>query len=251
MSKKKPGSGEKKNKKYLSDEDLAGMAKELTLHIESESDRGVILILSAYLEELLGLVIRNSCVSDHEGEALMEYHGPAGTFSSKISLCSAFALIHKTEARALETVRKIRNSAAHFDHKKRGFNVLFDSDQTVAHVENLVSIMNFELKSQDPESIRINFILAARLLALKLLVRNYEAIRPMPPRTVKEIANESRIKLGNTPLGQFTHYAVDELKKGNFGPSEVLNDAIQKTLKEFLNENHKEILSNETDSSEK
>lgn len=84
---------ENKEKWFLED-----MPTKITELIEGESDRGAILILSAYLEELLGEVISASCISMQYAEKLMGYRQPAGDFSSKISLCVAQGHIHESDA---------------------------------------------------------------------------------------------------------------------------------------------------------
>src|SRR5438105_15566950 len=101
---------------------LDGMPRRITALLESESARGGILIVGAYLEELLSELIRAASVSEKSAEKLMEFRGPAGDFNSKILLCASFGLIHESEAKALHAVRRIRNQAAHFDRKGKGFD---------------------------------------------------------------------------------------------------------------------------------
>ena len=131
----------KSNKNFLSVDDYKGMPKEITSLSNSESDRGSILVLSAYLEEILASLISEVCISDDEANNLLEFRGPAGGFSLKISLCYALGLINAEEKDALGQIRKIRNAAAHFD-RKRGFDVLFTSDKTINHVSNLADSLN-------------------------------------------------------------------------------------------------------------
>lgn len=87
-------------------EEFLGLAKKVTELVEKESDRGAILILAAYLEEILGLLVRAICVSDKLGQKLTELNKPAGDFDSKIILCVSLGLISEDEGRALRFVQK-------------------------------------------------------------------------------------------------------------------------------------------------
>src|SRR6185503_16772110 len=91
---------------------LAGLPKEITRLLEKESDRGAILILAAYLEEILGEIVRGACVADDLADQLLDPRRPAGDFDSRILVCSAFALVHPEEVKALRLVQRIRNRAA-------------------------------------------------------------------------------------------------------------------------------------------
>jgi hypothetical protein len=53
-----------------------GMPKKVTALVDNESDRGAILILAAYLEEILGLIVNAMCLSDEEGARIQEHRGP-------------------------------------------------------------------------------------------------------------------------------------------------------------------------------
>lgn len=191
------------------------MPVKITQLVEGESDRGAILILSAYLEELLGELVRAACISDVSADTLLAFRRPAGDFDSRISLCAAFGLIHKTEEAGLEAVRRIRNRAAHFDRKGHGFDVLFSSDQTIDQVADLAKAMNFGLTSREGEAVKGIFIVAARLLATKIMIRAIEVERPTPPRTVKEIANELRSKMKGTPAGERARQFEELIRKGD------------------------------------
>src|SRR6266704_198417 len=208
-----------------------GMPKQITALIEGESDRGVILILSAYLEENLGDVIRNSCVSYEVAEKLLEYRQPAGDFSSKISLCLALGLIHETEAAALTSVRKIRNSAAHFDRTGKGFNVLFDSDTTIDLVGNLAEAMNLGRPPRNPDAVRELFVLCCRLLATKIMFRGIEVEPPKIPKTLKEVANKIREDAKGTEFGERLARLEDMVKNDQFDELSGYFEAIGKAIK--------------------
>ncbi|SPE50933.1 hypothetical protein SBV1_1240036 [Verrucomicrobia bacterium] len=235
-NKQKDDSGELPGRKP-SEEAFAGMPKKITQLLAAESDRGVILILSAYLEELLGLVIRANCVSDPSADNLFDCRRPAGDFDSKIVLCSAFALISQDESRALNEMRKVRNRAAHFDRKGgRGFDVLFDSPQTAEQVVRLLGVLNLGLRSRDRAGIRDAFILSGRMIAIRLWIRLLESRRPMPVKTLKEQANIFRDQMKDTPVGRIIAEAERLARNGQPGKlfelfhltSESLKAAVEK-----------------------
>jgi hypothetical protein len=87
--------------------------------IESESDRGCILVLGAWLDEALGELLRSLLVQ--HGQTLKDlFEGPSaalGTFSSRINMAHGLGLIARDEYTALHQIRDLRNAAAHFDKK--------------------------------------------------------------------------------------------------------------------------------------
>ena len=130
-----------------------------------------------------------------------------------ILLYTALALIHPQEEAALRTIQNIRNRAAHFDRKGRGFDVLFDSQQTADQVDHLAKVLNCELESRDLEAVRSTFIVSARLLASKVLIRLLDVRRPSPLRTIKEVANEIR-ETSDSPAIQMFREAEEEAREG-------------------------------------
>ena len=193
-----------------------GMPATITRLVDGESERGAILILGAYLEELLSELIRESCISDEKAEGLLKFCRPAGDFDSKIALCSAFGLIHDAEAAGLNAVRRIRNSAAHFDKKGRGFDVLFDSGQTIDLVGNLAEAVNLGRPAREPEAAFEMFVIACRLLATKIMFRIIETARPPVPPTLKEVANEIRAAAKGTDLEKHMARMDSLLREGDF-----------------------------------
>ena len=110
---------------------MLDLPARVTKLVEAEPDRGVILILGAYLDEILGVLITGACVSDTLAAGILKHGQPAGTFNNRMALAQALGLIHEEDVQALRIVQKIRNKAAHFDLSGRGFEVLFDSSITV------------------------------------------------------------------------------------------------------------------------
>ena len=194
-----------------------GQPKEITKISESESDRGAVLILSAYLEELLGCLIASSCISEAAADDILEFRGPAGGFDLKVRLCFALGIIHESERKGLDAIRKIRNAAAHFD-RKRGFDVLFDNDQTQSLVANLAQTQNLKAESNDPAAVRDLFFISSRLLGSKLYMRGTEIVTPSHPKSLKEKANEIREEMKDTPRGKMIAQIENDALNGNLEP---------------------------------
>lgn len=194
---------------------LVGMPKKITKLISEESDRGTILILAAYIDEILGYVIRASSTSDAVGRSLLENRAPAGDFNAKISLCCAFGLISPDEEKALNCLRRIRNSAAHFESKGRGFDVLFDSPKTVDLVEQLRVHLGVDLTSRKADEVRQAFVRASRLLASKLMLRLVESKRAPKLKSNSEIADDILEKRKGTKLGNLMEHLRTQARNGD------------------------------------
>lgn len=82
--------------------------------LNNESDRGVVLVCTSYIEDRLGILISKFLVNGSDSKALIDdFNGPFGTFSSRISGAHALGLISNEEMRRLTIIRKIRNDFAH------------------------------------------------------------------------------------------------------------------------------------------
>lgn len=83
---------------------------------KSSSDRSCVIVAAAYIDELLGYLFRfflTSPSSEKEDKELFSGYGPLSSFSSKIVLSYRLGLISDYEYKALQIIRKIRNSFAH------------------------------------------------------------------------------------------------------------------------------------------
>jgi DNA-binding MltR family transcriptional regulator len=110
-----------------------GNAIRITEELKDESDRGVVLVSAAFLDELLEELLRAHFISDSKiTDELLSNSGPLGSFSARSKLAYCLDLIHETQFRDLETVRKIRNEFAH-SHRP----ATFDSDRIRDLCQNL------------------------------------------------------------------------------------------------------------------
>ena len=163
-----------------------GLPTKITALLKTESDRGVILILAAYLEEILGIVIAAACVTPASADAILNHRQPAGDFDSRMLVAHAFGLIHEEDVKGLKIVQRIRNKAAHFDRSGRGFDVLFDSPPTIDQVVEFFKMFSAEVAEKHPAAIRAYFIASARNLATRLMLRRSEVQRVALPMSSKE-----------------------------------------------------------------
>ncbi len=79
-----------------------------------ESDRGLVLISGAMLDERLKDILSNFLLEGKSSQDLLDgFNAPLGTFSARIAACYSLGLIEKNEFDELTLVRKIRNEFAH------------------------------------------------------------------------------------------------------------------------------------------
>ncbi len=108
----------------------------VTTLLKNESGRGAILVGVAYLEEVLAEVIAAHVRVHDWDKELFTMDGPVGTFSAKIKMAGALGMVTPEEAKTLDALREVRNSAAHFDRKfDAGFAVDFDNDRVIRRLE--------------------------------------------------------------------------------------------------------------------
>ena len=131
--------------KFLEDHPEHRRAYELFQEMADETPRGMVLIIAAEMDRMLGLAIRYFL---NDGAGLKELdkdnQGPISTFSSKINLAHALGIISDEEHRDLHLIRKVRNEFAHsssvslFDHSiSARIGELSKSSKVCAPDENL------------------------------------------------------------------------------------------------------------------
>lgn len=123
-----------------------------------ESDRGLVVICTSYIDELLRRTLLSYVVDEKKYTSLVD-EGGLSTFSSRIDACGAFALILEKEAAECHRIRRVRNR---FSHE---MTVSFDEQQ----VKDLCRNMTYRVK--DEESGRGMFFTSAIALILVLVNR--------------------------------------------------------------------------------
>jgi len=111
-------------KKFFADlefEQLIHQAALVEDTLREETDKGCALVAGAALDEVLGGLLTAYFVNDKEicNALLHNPNAPLSTFSARIRLSRAVGLISQDLYRDIDTVRYVRNQAAHFDRRKR------------------------------------------------------------------------------------------------------------------------------------
>ena len=159
--------------------DLAWFQKNL----HSESARGRVLIMAAFLEDMIARTLV-SVLPPHPSTKYL-LHGsnaPISSFSAKIALARSLGLINDSEYSNLDIVRKIRNEFAHV------IECSFEHDK----VRDLTSNLNYALGELDSNAslkpVGLNrFELASSALLLHLHDRADVAARvKFPSRPERE-----------------------------------------------------------------
>lgn len=122
---------------------IAKRAAEGAERLHRESDRGSALVGAAMIDELLGALLR-AYFDDERGivdDLLEGAHAPLGVFSARIKLLRALSLISDEMYRDLESIREIRNLAAHFDRRRGlGFDTGFSAPPVAARCRSFVCL---------------------------------------------------------------------------------------------------------------
>lgn len=197
------------NKAKTKESAFLSVPERITVLLETESDRGAILILATYIEEILGILVAAACVSDALADNILKHGQPAGTFDARMLLAQAFGMIHEEDVKGLRIIQKIRNKAAHFDRSGRGFDVLFDSPATADQVVELSALFYEKLADRTPLAVRLSFIESARNVANRLLMRRQDITRPVAVKSTQELIAEALELQAGTPLDGL----LDKLKQ--------------------------------------
>lgn len=83
--------------------------------LEGESDRGVIILLSTQLEDVILFRIKRSLTgfTTEDADGFFGSEGPCGSFAAKIKLAKGIGIINAATQAHLEMVRHMRNACAH------------------------------------------------------------------------------------------------------------------------------------------
>lgn len=96
------------------DEQAKDELNQLWRVLRSESDQGLVLICSAYVEDKLESLLRAALRGPEKLRSrILGPHGAAGTLSTQTDLARALGLISDEFAHELSLMRKIRNRVAH------------------------------------------------------------------------------------------------------------------------------------------
>ena len=132
---------------------INAMKDQLFESLSHESDRGLILISSSFLDEALELLLRAKFKFINNKpkkliDSFFNSDGPLSTFNHKIKMAYAMDIISKWEYQDLEIIRKIRNAFAHTFGAAS-----FSSEKVVKLTETLVGA-DFAIKSIGKSTIK-------------------------------------------------------------------------------------------------
>jgi len=95
-------------------DDGFGGLNVLMRSLDKLDDRGLVLSLAAFAEEILGALLKAFFVPSDAATQLLEgFNAPLGTFSARIKAAYALGLVTKDQFLDLERLRKVRNDFAH------------------------------------------------------------------------------------------------------------------------------------------
>lgn len=90
-------------------EEFVPFAQEL----DAESDRGMALSGTSYLDDRLGQLIEVYLCETNAKRLIWDSNAPVGTFSARIAMAFALGLVSEKERDELNMLRKVRNLFAH------------------------------------------------------------------------------------------------------------------------------------------
>ena len=150
---------------------FAAMLDELN----AETERGVALVVTSYLDTLLGDALAAFLINNESAHALLtSFNAPFGTLSTKIAGCHALGIVTDAEMRECHILRRIRNEFAH------QIEVTFNTDK----VRDLCANLTLPRALEATMTSRHRFVRAAISLLTSLINRSY-------------YVGEKRLKYGN------------------------------------------------------
>ncbi|HEV2382975.1 MAG TPA: MltR family transcriptional regulator [Terriglobia bacterium] len=145
-------------------------AKELF----NESDRGAVLIGSAYLEQMVERLLRAKMIGNSKVvDGLFEPHSALSTFASCTGLVYALGWIGSQMHADLSAIRKIRNDFAH-----SALPLTLEDPSARDRCKNL-QVLKFE-PQRELKTAKDHFVVAVFFLVLQLTKLLQEASKPTP-----------------------------------------------------------------------
>lgn len=113
--------------------------------LTNESERGAVLIGTSKVEEYLEKLVRKILPSKSKSytSRLLKYPGAISSFSGKIELLYAFRIIDKRFYNSLNSLRKIRNNAAHSSEGFKLINLKQEQTQINNFQEDFVGLIEY------------------------------------------------------------------------------------------------------------
>jgi DNA-binding MltR family transcriptional regulator len=152
-----------------------------------ESDRGVVLLGAAWIDDALGELMESYFVDSRKlASELLRFPGPISNFAARTTLAAALGLITEEERHDIDLVRRIRNDAAHV---AKAVNF---SDEASSLVQRCAEFHTFteKTKASYPEP-RRRFLLAVAWLVVKIEAARENLVRCVAPSEPSNMATLS------------------------------------------------------------
>lgn len=176
--------------------------------IENQSDRALVLLCAAIIDEQLEFILKTFLIEDNQiQERIFDNNAPLSTFSAKNNFCFYLGLISKHEYNTINTIRKIRNKFAHEilintfedDASLRGLcNNL--SIPNGMYVPDVLIIKNDHIQNLDEEPLKEKTLKERFILTFKYITQylNFRYIDVFPIKRKEYIAKTQSMLLEQT-----------------------------------------------------
>jgi hypothetical protein len=105
---------------YYKSRDIPFNIEHFAKEVQGESDRALVILLTAMLDDTLTLVIANRMavrpINVDQLEEIFRFEGPLGSFSARIEIAYLFGFIDELMRDQLTDFREMRNACAHSKH---------------------------------------------------------------------------------------------------------------------------------------
>jgi mannitol operon repressor len=163
MAKKPQSYAEARDEIWGKDPHYRGFFETLE-ELNKETDRGVALVTTSFLDRLLGDSLAAFMLENDGARAMLSgFNAPLGTLNTKIAACHALGLITDDEVRQCNIIRKIRNEFAH------EIQVTFASGR----LKDLCDNLDIPKSDKDVDA-RAKFAKASLLLLVALINRPHQ-----------------------------------------------------------------------------
>lgn len=160
--------------KEVSDEahlEAFGNVIEFRKNITLETDRGLVLMSVAYIDERLSVLLEKYFVDDKSIiQTLFDATGPLGTFSSKLKLAYGIGLLPKNVYTDCNKIRKIRNSFAHISKP-----ISFEDEPIKSQTHSLIL---HGIDSHNRTKVRFTRSIMSILLVIENSIRTIKRCEP-------------------------------------------------------------------------
>lgn len=147
----------------MNDEVYGGLNR-LQSYLGNLDERGLILSLSAFSEDSLGVILSNFMLENKASKQLLEgFNSPLGTFSSRIKACYSLGLITEKQYSDLEILRKIRNRFSH------SWEQVSFSDKDISQQISKLNYSNLDFEFPDSNQKKVRSSITSLLVELKAI----------------------------------------------------------------------------------